>query len=157
MNWEAIGAIAELAGAVGVILSLIYLASQIQLNSKQVEQNSRFIESSVYQSVNDATIAWLETIARDPQLAGIWRKIRAGVELEESERPQAWGLASMLFVTMDGQRQHFENGVISRAPLDQAQLDQLIKSPYMSEWIERNADSILTPGFSTELKRLKET
>ncbi len=31
MNWDAIGAIAELLGAVGVIASLIYLATQIRL------------------------------------------------------------------------------------------------------------------------------
>lgn len=30
MNWDAIGAVAEAVGAAGVILSLIYLALQIQ-------------------------------------------------------------------------------------------------------------------------------
>ena len=30
MNWEAIGAIAESLGAIGVIASLVYLASQIR-------------------------------------------------------------------------------------------------------------------------------
>ena len=33
MNWEAIGAVAELLGAIGVIASLIYLATQIVLLS----------------------------------------------------------------------------------------------------------------------------
>ena len=36
MNWEAIGAIAELLGAFGVIASLIYLATQIRQNSRQL-------------------------------------------------------------------------------------------------------------------------
>jgi hypothetical protein len=30
MNWDAIGAIAELLGAIGVIASFVYLATQIQ-------------------------------------------------------------------------------------------------------------------------------
>jgi hypothetical protein len=30
MNWDAIGAIAELLGAIGVIASLVYLATQIR-------------------------------------------------------------------------------------------------------------------------------
>ncbi len=42
MNWEAIGAIAELAGALGVILSLLYLAAQIRTSNEsskaQMEQ-----------------------------------------------------------------------------------------------------------------------
>jgi hypothetical protein len=33
MDWNAIGALGELAGAIGVILSLIYLASQIRQNT----------------------------------------------------------------------------------------------------------------------------
>jgi hypothetical protein len=34
MNWDAIGAIAELLGAVGVIASLIYLAMQLKQNTR---------------------------------------------------------------------------------------------------------------------------
>jgi len=36
MDWDAIGAIAELAGAIGVIASLLYLATQIRQNSRQL-------------------------------------------------------------------------------------------------------------------------
>ncbi len=38
MNWEALGAIAELVGAVGVIATLGYLAIQIRQNTAVVEQ-----------------------------------------------------------------------------------------------------------------------
>jgi hypothetical protein len=34
MNWDAIGAVAELLGAIGVIISLIYLALQIRRNTR---------------------------------------------------------------------------------------------------------------------------
>ena len=34
MNWEALGAIAELLGAGGVVISLLYLAAQIRQNSR---------------------------------------------------------------------------------------------------------------------------
>jgi hypothetical protein len=40
MNWEAIGAVAELAGALGVIVSLIYLAKQISMTNENVAQNT---------------------------------------------------------------------------------------------------------------------
>jgi hypothetical protein len=39
MNWEAIGAIAELAGAIGVIASLVDLASQIGQSREQMALN----------------------------------------------------------------------------------------------------------------------
>ena len=40
MNWDAIGAVAELAGALGVIVSLIYLAKQISMTNENVAQNT---------------------------------------------------------------------------------------------------------------------
>ena len=43
MNWEAIGAVGEVLGAVGVIATLGYLAVQIR-------QNTRTVKSSAYQS-----------------------------------------------------------------------------------------------------------
>ena len=43
MNWDAIGAIAELLGAVGVIASLVYLARQIGESREQMSQNTRAV------------------------------------------------------------------------------------------------------------------
>ena len=42
MNWEAVGAIAELIAAIGVIVSLLYLAMQIR-------QNTASVRASTYQ------------------------------------------------------------------------------------------------------------
>jgi len=36
MNWEALGAIAELLGAIGVIATLVYLSAQIRHNNEQL-------------------------------------------------------------------------------------------------------------------------
>ncbi len=46
MNWEAISAIGELLGALGVLASLIYLAVQIR-------DNTRSIQAASLQSVLD--------------------------------------------------------------------------------------------------------
>jgi hypothetical protein len=40
MNWEAIGAIAETLGAIGVILTLAYLALQVRQNSRAIRFQS---------------------------------------------------------------------------------------------------------------------
>jgi hypothetical protein len=41
MNWEAIGAAAELLGAIGVIATLAYLAVQIRHSSDQLKKNTQ--------------------------------------------------------------------------------------------------------------------
>jgi hypothetical protein len=40
MNWDAIGAIGEVVGAAGVVLTLLYLAIQIRLNTKATDKQS---------------------------------------------------------------------------------------------------------------------
>ena len=40
MNWDAVGAVAELLAAIGVIVSLIYLAGQVRLNTRLQKRNN---------------------------------------------------------------------------------------------------------------------
>lgn len=57
MNWEAIGAIGEMIGAVGVIVTLGYLAYQIRQNTQQLAQNER---TSMAAAVNVSTTSYRE-------------------------------------------------------------------------------------------------
>ncbi len=40
MNWDAIGAIGEVLGALGVIATLIYLTTQLRLNTNAMRASS---------------------------------------------------------------------------------------------------------------------
>ena len=57
MNWNAIGAIGEMIGAVGVIVTLGYLAYQIRQNTRQLAQNER---ASIAAAVNTSVTAYRE-------------------------------------------------------------------------------------------------
>jgi hypothetical protein len=65
MNWEALGAIAELVGAVGVILTLGYLAVQIR-------QNTRSVRTASYQAITTSMSNYLETFSRDRESASMF-------------------------------------------------------------------------------------
>lgn len=58
MNWEAIGAIAEGVGAIGVIATLGYLANQIHQNTEHLEQSTR---SARAEAVSASNVALRET------------------------------------------------------------------------------------------------
>ena len=62
MNWEAIGAIGELLGAIAVLVTLIYLATQIRQNTKSVTTATYDSVMSVYTQTN-ATVAGNRDIA----------------------------------------------------------------------------------------------
>jgi len=80
MNWEAISATAEIIGAVGVIVSLIYLALQVRSNTRAM----------MAQSARDAVAAMRDfnkSMVEDAELARIFRLGTEGLSnLTEEER-----------------------------------------------------------------------
>ena len=61
MNWNELGAIGEMVGAVTVVVTLVYLALQIR-------QHTSAIQSSSFQANTDALNFINMTIASDPEL-----------------------------------------------------------------------------------------
>ena len=53
LNWEALGAIGELVGAVAVVASLAYLAVQIRQSTSQSRLNTTVIQASAFQQLLD--------------------------------------------------------------------------------------------------------
>ena len=51
MNWEELGAIAELIGGIGVVLSLIYVSRQIKINTQAVRSANATTTQSNFQQL----------------------------------------------------------------------------------------------------------
>ena len=80
MNWDAIGAIGEVVGATAVVLTLIYLAVQLRVNTKA-------LQSSTFQSISEATARTFEVTGTTPDLAEITLKAQGGLDkLSEVEK-----------------------------------------------------------------------
>jgi hypothetical protein len=62
MNWDALGAIAELLGAIAVFLTLAYLAVQIKQSSKALDLQNHFAAAQIMQARTDTTIFFLSSI-----------------------------------------------------------------------------------------------
>ncbi|MFT7470155.1 MAG: hypothetical protein ACI8XU_000043 [Kiritimatiellia bacterium] len=71
MNWEAIGAIGEIVGATGVIVTLIYLAVQIRQNTSAtnrtnvrnvLESNNSALSSLLDESVSEIFVRGLKSL-----------------------------------------------------------------------------------------------
>ncbi len=64
MNWEAVGAIGEVLGAIGVIVTLVYLAAQIR-------QNTRSLGTEAYGRALDRVTTVQGRLAEHPELTNI--------------------------------------------------------------------------------------
>lgn len=72
MNWDAVGAIAELLAAVGVIISLIFVGFQVRKSNAEAR-------AATMQATTDTEVAMVATFARN---AEVWAKVVTGQRLE---------------------------------------------------------------------------
>jgi hypothetical protein len=58
MNWDMIGALAELLGAAGVVISLVYLGSQTRSNTRALKASAGFEATHSWATFNETAIGW---------------------------------------------------------------------------------------------------
>jgi hypothetical protein len=73
MNWDALGAIADLIAAVGVIVSLLYLASQVRGNSRQLRH-------AAAQAVLDKLNGLIGQLAFTAGAGDVWSRGLSGLD-----------------------------------------------------------------------------
>ncbi len=72
MNWDAIGAIAELLAAIGVIISLIFVGLQVRKGNAEAR-------AATMQATTDTELMMLGIITAN---AEVWEKVTTGIELQ---------------------------------------------------------------------------
>ena len=78
MNWEAISSIAEIVGAAGVIISLIYVAFQ-------VKQNTRASKAATRQALADGAQRLASDVVEGDDIAKIMMDAMSGNEIQPHE------------------------------------------------------------------------
>ena len=68
INWDALGALAELAGAVAVVLTLGYLA-------RQISQNTKMMRAQAYQARSDTLMDLTMRVAESEALSSIQDRV----------------------------------------------------------------------------------
>jgi hypothetical protein len=137
MNWDAIGAIAELLGAIGVIASLVYLATQIRQSREQMDPNTRAMQTGSYQQWDDSLQATLMEGVTIPALDDVARTGLIGFEqLNDADtfRFNFW-LGSVMR-RYDSAYYQNRTGMLDegRWQLLQADLGQWVTNPGFAQW-----------------------
>jgi len=81
MNWEIIGATGEWAGALAVVASLIYLASQIRISNRQTQSSARFSFLNSYGQMS-------ASIIENKHSASVFRRGLSAEDLDPDEELQ---------------------------------------------------------------------
>lgn len=84
MDWQAIGAVGEVLGAVGVITTLIYLAAQIRQNNQQLHISTSW---NIHEGMAALNSRW----ADNAEMADIlWRGMQEPASLSPLENQRFW-------------------------------------------------------------------
>src|SRR5205809_6602686 len=80
MNWEMISAIGQMLGAIGVIISIIYLAAQIRNQNKESQRAAMNVLTTHWSDLN-------RTLVENPEMAVLWlRALRSFDDLDAKSK-----------------------------------------------------------------------
>ena len=156
MNWDAIGAIAELLGAIGVIASLVYLATQIRQSREQMGQNTRALRAGAYQEFHSQFSLTMQPVALDPEMARLVQRGMADLEQLPEEDVFRFG-AWLMGVLVAFENAHYQHrvGLLDDDRWEQydIRLRAMVSPPGSAHWWRT---SEITASFSPEFVALVE-
>jgi hypothetical protein len=146
MNWEAIGAVAELLGATGVIASLAYLANQVRAAGELGQQEAA---RSVMTKLNST----MEYLASSHDKSDMWVRGSAGFAnlKDEAEVVQFSAFLSTFFRTYEELYFYRKAGVRWDWGGFEAQVRATMGAPGVREWWETRSH-FLSKEFRDQLE-----
>jgi hypothetical protein len=148
MNWDAIGAIAELMGALGVIATLGYLAVQLRHNTAALRGNSHEVGA-------ERLTTSLQSLVGNPELALlVGRASRDYAELDYVEKLQIGSYWTAIFTGAEVSMLQWRLGNLDEAvwQRDFSILRPWLHTPGVHEWYARSTIDF-TPEFRILVER----
>ncbi len=129
MNWDAIGAIGEILGAVAVLVTLVYLATQIRQNTEQARLSS-------IQAVNSSNDSAFEPIYIPENSAIFTKGQNSYTSLTEHEKVVFHMLMTRLIASFDSTTYQYLQGSYDEDLYWGTAVfySSFIKSPGGSDW-----------------------
>ena len=111
MDWDALGAIAELLGAVAVFMTLVYLAVQLK-------QNNAFAQAQAMQARTDTQLNMISFVLSDPKYLRSIRKTVSSIAasekegLSEEDKATANIILGVMRTTLENTFEQYRKGLI---------------------------------------------
>ena len=148
MNWEAIGAIGEILGAAAVVVSLIYLATQVR-------QNTKVARSSTRHGITTSVMLGGQTMVESEYLVPLLVRQQNGDELSDEGYLRLQAFAFMTTRNWENIHYQFLSGMLTKS--EWAAFRQNLKALYQNEiWQDYWAreQDIYTEAFRNEIESI---
>jgi hypothetical protein len=134
MDWEAVGAIGEIVGALGVVATLGYLAVQTR-------HNTRAIKGSTFQANTQLWQEWFLTLAGSEAPDAYARGMVGDSNLDGPSFQKFWLACRALFLNFESQYYQYRQGVLDEASFrgyEQSLRDSTLPWPGIRAWWQLN-------------------
>ncbi len=142
MNWEAVGAVGEVLGAVAVVLTLAYLTAQIRIGNKA-------LRTSMREAALDTLRQWSHVVMSDAALASVVeRGAKSYSDLSPTEQVQFGHCFYSFFKGFENIYIQYLDGVVSTDVWEgnSRALYLYGNQPGVLSWLERGS-YLLDPRF----------
>ena len=148
MDWDAVSAVGELVGAAAVVISLVYLATQVR-------QSTAVARSSMRHSVTQSVMVGGKMLAESDVIAGLILRRLNGETLAPDEHLRLMGMCFTTTRNWENIHYQFRSGMLTRVEwmAFRENLRALFQSPIWQEYWEGEHD-IYTPAFREEVGHL---
>ena len=148
MNWEAIGAVANLAGAMGVVISLVYLAMQIR-------DNTRSSRSATRQAIVDSIVAVNLTFPQNEQFTRALRNHVDGKDVSAHEMLQLTAFCYAYLRTWENVYFQYSSGLLSDEDWHgfRQNVKALLQLRVFHDFWQRES-AVFSRAFQSEVRRL---
>ncbi len=150
MNWDAVGALAEVFGAIGVIITLVFLARQIQQNTSAVRASTNH---ALTQQRNDLNVKFgLDPAAADLLLRGA----RSLDDLDFTERYRHMLLMRAVVGICEDTFVQYSEGMCDKEPWESTKLvlRPIALAPTFEDFWTRNR-AVFLPAFRGEVDEIR--
>ncbi len=143
---EALGNIGDFLGGLAVIVTLLYLATQVRQNTKLLRAQAMSVSAQVGVGFNNL-------LGTDPAAARVFQLgLESFTDLSEAEQRQFINLLRAQFTGYQHSYQQFEDGLIDQGAWDQHRQSALraLSLPHIAEWWA-NRKHVFAPTFVSTL------
>lgn len=133
MNWDAMGAVGEVIGAIAVVATLIYL-------SVQTRQNTKAVEHATARGVAEDANAWRYRIVENAEVSEL---LRGGLREPDSLSPNDKYRFRML---MDALVFHWQHAFDAGSPVPTTNITRMLGTPG-GAWYWARAKDVLDSRF----------
>jgi len=151
MNWDAIGAIGEIVGAIAVVATLFYLAMQIRHSNRQTQSAARYSFLDAYGKLHASLI-------ENKDAAAVYRRGLSGESLDEDEAVQFLFSLGQWINTWGVMHELYSEGQLPESQWSTVRQDiyEMLSTPGGRKYWDRFGSAWMDPGFFAMVESLLE-